>query len=424
MSFRSAFACVFGMAIILLHIYPSFAQSSGVLTLTRALEIALAANPRLSAADREIGVATGRYVQSKAIPNPELSFELDNALGSNVYRGTRSAESTLQLSQLVELGGKRQARIAVGAAELDVAHWQSAAVRLEILSETATAFAGVLSAQRRVRIFESQIVSLNRLIPLLQARIDAGASPATEISRAEVAADIVRAERERALTELAIARRELTTLMGRNAPEFRSVAGNLNSVGKPPPFQTLLRAVESNPQLMRFTSLRAQRDAEFLSARLKPIPDLRVAGGWRHYKDTGDDAVRLSLSVPLPVWDQNSGGILEAQEMLAKTDSERTASKAALILTLGKAYDTMTGSLRELEILRNRALPNARKAAEGTESGYSQGRFTLLDLLDAQNTATQTMLREQEVLIKFYTALVTIEGLTGIPLHLNYARPQ
>ncbi len=212
--------------------------------------------------------------------------------------------------------------------------------------------------------------------------------------------------------------------MGGSGPDFRSVAGNLNSVGKPPPFQTLLQAIEGNPQLMRFTALRAQRDAEFLAARLKPIPDVRVAGGWRHYKDTGDNAVRLSVSVPLPVWDQNSGGILEAQEMLAKTDSERTASKAALILTLGRAYDTMTGSLRELEILRSRALPNARKAAEGTESGYSQGRFSLLDLLDAQNTATQTVLREQEVLIKFYTALVTIEGLTGVPLHLTFVRSQ
>lgn len=423
---RYAFACALGAAIVLGigNGSSSQAQPSGTLTLSRALQRAIAANPRLSVAEREIGAATGRYIQSKAIPNPELSFELDNALGSNVYRGTRSAETTLQLSQLIELGGKRQARMAAGAAELDVAYWQRAALRLEVLSETALAFANVLSGQRRVQIFEAQTASLNRLMPFLQARIDAGASPPSEIARVQVAADLVRAERERALTELSISRRELMALMGGSAPDFRSATGNLNSVGRPPAFQVLLRNIEKNPQLTRFTALRAQRDAELLTQRLKPIPDVRIAGGWRHYRDTGDDAVRLSLSVPLPILDQNSGGILEAQETLAKTESERSASKAALVLTLGRAYDTMGGSLRELDILRAHAIPNSRKAVEGVESGYGQGRFTLLDLLDAQSTATQVALREQEVLIKFYTALVTIEGLTGVPTPLTHVRSQ
>lgn len=424
MVYRYAFICAVIGAVVVVASQQSFGKSANTLTLRQALQRALASNPRVSVADRDIGIATGKHIQSKAIPNPELSFELDNALGSNVYRGTRSAETTLQLSQLVELGGKREARMAAGAAELDAARWQSAAIRLEVMSETALAFAAVLSAQQKTQIFDKQISALSGLLPLLQTRIDAGASPPSEIARVQVNADLVRAEKERAQTELAIARRELMNLMGGTTPDFGSVVGSLNGVGRPPAFQALLREVEKNPQLTRFTALRAQRDAELLTQRLKPIPDVRVAGGWRHYKDTGDDAVRLSLSVPLPLWDQNSGGILEAQETLAKTDYERSASKAALVLTLGKAYDTMLGSLRELNILRSSALPNSKTAQKGTESGYSQGRFTLLDMLDAQNTATQVALREQEVLLKFYTALVTIEGLTGVPTTLTQVKSQ
>ncbi len=56
------------------------------------------------------------------------------------------------------------------------------------------------------------------------------------------------------------------------------------------------------------------------------------------------------------------------------------------------------------------------------ESGYSLGRFSLLELLDVQNTLTQAALREQEVLIKFHTSLATIEGLTGNPFALVRAR--
>ncbi len=310
MSPVSAFACALGAAVVLLIPPGALAESTGALSLTRALQRALAANPRLTAAERDIGVAAGRRIQSGAIPNPELSFELDNVFGTGDYRGTRAAETTLQLSQLVELGAKRQARIAAGTAELDGAYWQRAAVRLEVLSETAIAFFNVLSAQRRVQIFDAQIASLARLLPLLQRRVDAGASSPAEIARAQVAADLVRAERERALTELSIARRELAVLMGTNNPDFRSVLGDLSNVGRPPPFQTLLRAIESNPQLIRWTAVRAQRDAELLTARLKPVPDVRLAAGWRHFRETNDNAVRLGISIPIPVWDQNRGAII------------------------------------------------------------------------------------------------------------------
>ena len=115
MSFRHVIVCALAAALGSLPHAGAFAQSSGALTLTRALQRALAVNPRLTAAEREVGIAAGRRIQAGAIPNPDLSFELDNALGSGKYRGLDSAETTLQLSQLIELGGKREARVAAGS---------------------------------------------------------------------------------------------------------------------------------------------------------------------------------------------------------------------------------------------------------------------------------------------------------------------
>jgi cobalt-zinc-cadmium efflux system outer membrane protein len=129
--------------------------------------------------------------------------------------------------------------------------------------------------------------------------------------------------------------------------------------------------------------------------------------------------VRLNASIAIPVWDQNLGGILEAGESRAKVEAERGASRNALILTLGKAYETLIGALREIEILRSSALPNARRATEAIEGGYAQGRFTLLDVLDVQGAATQAALREQEALVSFHTSVATLEGLTGMPLGLS-----
>lgn len=398
------------------------AVPAGAFVLSEAVRRALAANPRLTAAERDIGIATGRRIQAGALPNPELSFEIDDAFGSGPYRGLNAAETTLQLSQLFELGGKRDARVAAGTAEVDAARFQRLALRLEIASETATAFLTVLSGQRRVQIYDTQIRALERFLPLLQRRVDAGASSPAETARAQIAADLVRAESERARTTVAVARRELAAAMGMQSPDFGELVGDLTRTGNPPPFAAIVRGLERNPQIVRFTALRAQRDAELLSARLKPMPDLRVSAGWRHYRETGDNAVRVGFSVPLPVWDQNLGGITEAGEARAKTEAEYATARAALILTLGRAYETMIGALRELEPLRGSAIPNVRRAVEGIENSYTQGRSTLLDVLDVQSTATQTAIREQEVLMTFHIAVATIEALTGAPVGLSVAR--
>jgi outer membrane protein, heavy metal efflux system len=398
------------------------AQGRERLSLSAALQRALRANPRLVSADFDVGIANGRRIQAGAMPNPELSFELDNALGSGEFRGLRSAETTLQVSQLFEFRGKRETRIAAGTAETDSTFWQLEALRLEILSDTATAFITVVAGQRRLQLYDEHIAALDRLLPLLQRRVEAGASSPAETARAQVAADLVRADRERAKGALAIARLELATLMGAGAPENVQAVGNLSSIGRPPPLRLVLQSIDRLPQLARWTAVRAQRDAELALARLKPYPDLRVGVAWRHFNDTDDNAVRLNFAVPLPVFDRNVGGIAEAQAARAKVDAEYATGKAALVLTLGRAYETVTSSLREIDILRTAALPNARQAQQAMESGYAQGRFSLLELLDVQNTLTQAGLRELEALTNFHTSVATIEGLTGTPLGLSRER--
>lgn len=409
------FACAIAL---LVSPWLTAVSHSQTLNMGAALQRALATSPRLTAAERDVGIATGQRIQAGALLNPELSYEQDNSFGSGIYRGTKSAETTLQISQLFELFGKREARIAAGQAGVEGAAIERKAVRLQILSETAIAFLNVLGLQRRIQILDEQVAALERLTPLLQRRVDAGASSPAEIGRAEVAAALVKADRERTKAGQSSPRRELAVLMGDTVPKFASVSGRLDAITRAPSFQAVIAAIDANPQLVRWNSIYAQRNAELLLARLKPYPDVRLAAGWRHFNETNDDAVRLTLSVPIPVFDQNQGNILSAQESLAKTRAEREANRNILLVVAGRAYDTVQGSLRELSVLRDTGIPKAQAAANEIEQGYGAGRFTLLEVLDAQANVTQARLREQEALQNYHVAVATIEGLVGNPFAL------
>ena len=424
MSFRNA-ATLLACATALL-VSPSLTgvSYSQTITLQTALQRALTASPRLTAAERDVGIASGQRIQAGALINPEVSYEQDNSLGSGPYRGTRSAETTLQISQLFELFGKRDARIAAGQAGVETAVIQRQAIRLEVLSETAVAFLSVLGAQRRIQILDEQIVALDKLTPLLQRRVEAGASSPAETGRAEVASALVKADRERVRAILASARRELAVLIGDTSAKFSSVSGRLDATGRPPSFQAVVAAIDANPQLVRWTAVYAQRNAELLLARLRPYPDARINAGWRHYNDTGDNAVRLGVSVAIPVFDQNQGNILSAQESLAKTRAERELNRNVLIVLAGRAYDALQGSLCELTILRDIAIPKSRQAADAIFEGYGRGRFTLLEVLDAEANVAQARLREQEAQQNFHVAVATIEGLVGNPFALARGNAQ
>jgi len=414
----SKYATRLACAAVLLVAMPAGMAHSQTLSMGAALQRALAASPRLTAAERDVGIARGQRIQAGALINPNVSFEQDDSFGTGAYRGTRSAQSTLQISQMFELWGKRDARIAAGQAGLDAAGIGRQAIRLEVLSETAVAFVSVLGLQRRIQILEEQVEAINRLTPLLQRRVEAGASSIAETGRAEVASALVKADLERTKSTLATARRELAILMGDTAPKFGAVSGRLDVVGRPPSFQSVVAAIEANPQLVRWKAIYAQRNAELLLARLRPYPDVTVAAGWRRYNETGDSAVRLSLSVPLPVFDQNQGNILSAQESLAKTAAERQGNRNTLVVIAGRAYDSLTGSLRELAILRESAIPKSKEAADAIFDGYGQGRYSLLEVLDSQASVVQARLREQEAQQNFHVAVATIEGLVGNPFAL------
>ena len=73
--------------------------------------------PRPAEAQAQVARAEGLARQAAVLPNPTVSFEVENFSGSGPFRGTNAAESTAQVGQLVELGGKRSARIGAARAE-------------------------------------------------------------------------------------------------------------------------------------------------------------------------------------------------------------------------------------------------------------------------------------------------------------------
>jgi cobalt-zinc-cadmium efflux system outer membrane protein len=397
-------------------------EPTGVLTLERALREAVARSPALAAFSWELRARDAELLQARAFPNPEFGTEVEDFAGSGERRGFRGSQTTLSLAQLIELGGKRSKRTRLASLERDLSAWDYEAARLSVLTDTTKAFVATLALQERLVLAAELLQVAEESERTVRAAVRAGVTSPVETSRAAVAvqgAAITRAKLDR---ELAAARAILAASWGGRSVDFDRVAGDLGAISPPPAFETLAEALSENPDLARWRTELAQRKAAVASERAQRIPDLAVGVGPRYYADDSSAGMVAAFSVPLPLFNRNRGGILQAEYRLKRAANEQAAAVVAAQAQLRVAYEALAAAQAEVEALRRRALPEAEAAYAGAVQAYQTGLFRYVEVLDAQRTLFELKTEEIAALGSYHDAAADLERLTGTPLaHLSKA---
>lgn len=388
------------------------------LSLPAALAKTLESSPELAAYSWDIRAAEARVLQARLRPNPTASLDVENLTGSGDYAKGEQAERTLQLSQLVELGDKRPARIGEAAAGRTVAELDYQVKRVEVLRAATRAFVDVLAAQRAVALAGETAALAATVTPLTQRRVEAGKASAVEVTRSNLVIASANIELEQSRRTLATARGNLAAQWGARRAEFDSVSGDLDRVREIPSLATLGGKVMRNPQLTRWTAERERREAAVTLARAQGRPDLTVFGGPRVIGKGEAVTGVAGLSIPLPFSNRNQGNIAEAQALASKAGEERRSVETRSFAALNEAYQTLSRAAREVEILRRDVLPGAREAEELVTAGYEAGRFTQLEILDARRTLIGARSQNLRALADYHKAVADIEALTAAPADL------
>ena len=392
-------------------------EPTGVITLRQALALALMKNPALAAFSWEERAREAQALQARLLPNPELDVEVENFGGTGFFGGLDGAETTLQLGQLVELGGKRSKRKQAAALDQDLAGWDYEIGRIQVFTETSKAFVDVLVAQKRTELNEEFVRLAEQVLDVVGERVRAGKVSPIEEVKARVALSARLIEKGRAEEELAAARRVLTAAWGGMAPVFREARGDLERSPEVPSFEALSERMANNPEMARWLVEIERRRASLEMERAGRFPDVTLSGGVRYIKPIDDWAFVAGLSIPIPVFNRNQGATLEAQYRLAKAEEQRRALHVRVQAVLARTYQRLSSARNEAISLKNDVLPGARSAFDATGEGFRQGKFGYLDVLDAQRTFFEAQARYTEALAVLQKAIADAEGLLGEPLN-------
>jgi cobalt-zinc-cadmium efflux system outer membrane protein len=394
----------------------------GAIALRDAVALALLHSPDLAAFAWETRAREARVLQAGKLPNPIVSVLLED-LGASRIEGIDASsapvqpQTTIQLSQLVELGGKRAARRELAALDRDLAAWDYETARIDVFTQVTRAFFDVLAAQETVALTERTMQAVGEVRQSVGARVAAGAVSPIEETRAEISLAAVRVESEQARSLLGAARGRLASTWGSSEAVFLSALGDLGEVPSLPTREDLLARLADNPYLARWAAEISQRQAALAFERSKGVPDLEVIAGYRRFTDLGSNALVIGGSISLPIFDRNQGGIEEARTRLSKAYEQRRAAEARVAAALAEAYGALTSAHTAVTSLQAAVLPGAQQTFEAINEGYRLGKFGYLDVLDAQRTFIGASGQYLRALADYHKAAVEVERLIGAPLN-------
>lgn len=380
------------LALILLAGAP-LAQASPVpLNLKQALQLALQHNPELAAARAELDSMEGQIVQSATRPNPELAYALEDV------RAAKRSHS-LQLNLPLEGGNKREARISLARHSQALAAAAFNIRRQELQATVQAAFYETLAAQEKAALAGEMNDLAAKALQAVARSVAAGKVSPLEEVKAKLAQATVKLEASQAEADLHSARLRLATLLGQHdlGRELGQVQGELErlpDLGQITPNQISdsasapSRLAAQAPQVQRAQAQLARQQAQLELERSRRHQDWTLSMGLKKGQDEGNGKaqVLLGLAVPLPWFDKNQGNLQSAGKQLEQAQHELQASQMQTLSAIRQEYAQLQTLYAQALGMQQEILPAAKRALEAAGIGFQHGKFSFLEMLDAQRT--------------------------------------
>ncbi|HLD66633.1 MAG TPA: TolC family protein, partial [Pseudomonas sp.] len=300
---------------VLLFMPLAFGQEPERLSLEEALQIAYQRNPRLLQARQEVEAARGRWIQDRALPNPELEVSATE-LSQGLKGGSTVGDDSIALSQEVDVLGKFWLRGKAGKADYQATQHLLQRVWSEVAFEVTQAYNHLLLSTQRIGVAREVLTLTRGLFDQVQLRYNAGEVLRNELLRAQIES----AKAENAVLEaekqITLDTANLNILLGREAQQSLVLIDQFTY--KPQdidPDQLLTQALQQRPDLKaREAAIRAQRNRWRLAlSNILDNPTVSAIGT-RELGEAGKQQVfGLAIRWPIPFWNQNRGAIREAK---------------------------------------------------------------------------------------------------------------
>lgn len=391
----------------------SLSHSAEPLTLAAAVDRTLRSNPDLAALPARQREQNARIELAGLRPPLAFDAQIENMLGSGGYRDLDGAETSLSLSQVIELGDQRRKRLAAARGTMDALELAQTVAQLDAVAETTRRYIELASEEQQRILAMEWLAASQRKTNDVERRVKAARDPEVELVRARI--DLSRAELgvRVAADRVRIAQRKLAAMWGAMEPDFERIEANLFDLPNIESLQQRTEKIASSADFLLFATEIRQREAEVELAKAEARASITVSAGIRRLEATGDQAFIAGFSMPLSSARYARPRIAEAQARRDGLELERTAALIKARASLFEVAARLKHAVEEAQTLRDDLIPRMETAVKATEYAWQRGRYGYIELSEAQREQLALRLALITAATNAHLYRIEIERLTG-----------
>ncbi|THJ19525.1 MAG: TolC family protein [Nitrospira sp. CG24D] len=391
------------------------------LSLDETVALFLRQNLDLLMAKFGIESAKGQQITARLFPNPVASIGTLSAFTQGRTPGNSGAVIG-QIQQLFELAGKRGYRIeSAGFGTQSVEAAFEDAVR-QLTFTVKDAYSRTQLAQRRLALAEENRDRFSRILDVNTIRFKKGYIAEVDLIRIRLQFIDFHSQVIQSLQEGETARADLRQLLRVSPATALELTSEFDYKRVDPDIGRLRTvALDARPDVRSKRFIMSQREADLRLAKAYRIPDVTVGAGYSIQGPKGPDnsgQVALSLGVPLPLFNRNQGGIIQAEVAVQTAEADLSKTLNQVENEVDVAYKNLLQSRRLVEAFLGGVLEDARSTFTIVERAYERGGATILDLLDAARTSRTIQQNYFEALFNYQRNVIQLESAAGQEISL------
>ena len=394
---------------------PDFVNPRGVINLRKALALALLENPELKAFSWQVRSSQAAQLQASLKPNPELSLDVEDFGGKGALRRFKGYESTLAVSQRIEVAGKRKKRTKVATLEKKIAGLEYENKRLAVFTDVTKAYTDVLSAQQKVQL-EGELWRLSEeLVRTVSVRVESGKDPSLDETKAQIVLSNIEILYRQAKNDLDFARSNLASLW-LGAPKFKKAEGVLQMPSEIPTLDKITGYLDENPEVVQSDVEVEKAKAAYQLEKARGKQDVTISGGVKRVEQNNSNAFIVGVTIPIAINNRNQGERRRAIYQYAKAIQQQKAVRNKLETFLAGFYKEMANAFTEAKELKEDLIPAAKGVFQASKTSYEQGKLDYLNVLDSQRVLFLSLSRHVEALRDYHKAKAEVERLIARPI--------
>lgn len=374
------------------------ASLPATVTIRQLLDITREQSPRYAALRQRIESAGAEVAAADVLPNPRISYGRYDLLSQHntMYDGNVQQQATLELPVL--MAGQRAARVEAAEKNLEATQAGIEAEFAGLVHQLWGLFVKQLADKRRIAVLDETSQYMEHLVSIVSGRSQAGTASRYDLLRIEIEAKGVEVRLETVRSSFSATAGDVGVLLG--LPGWRPQAvGELAYLGVPADVDRLWAEAERmNPELeaARRSEAAAEAGVERASRERWPVPSFQVGSVFTD-KPYGNTSF-AGVSVDLPIFDRGQGGMARAAAEKHSAALDRALATARTRSALERAVDLFAQRHETRVKFERDVLGKLGDLKEMGEASYRLGKGSLLELLDASRSRTETRLTHLDLI--------------------------